>query len=656
MNQQKQKSAFDLQYDDNHVAWLALDVVDSETNVLTENVIQEFDSFLDKVVDDKAKALIIYSKKAKGFIAGADVKAFAKITDESAARSHILRVHKVFDHLESLPFPTVAMIHGYCLGGGLELALACDYRVAQDDITLRIGFPEVKLGIFPGYGGSVRSIKLVGDLNALNMMLTGRLLSGRAAKKIGLVNYLVPQRQLKNAAIELINKQPKKRQIKWHQKWLGSWLLKKPLAAFLSYQVSKKVDENHYPAPFELIQHWQQFSSSPKAMYANEAKQVAKLICSETAQQLIRIYLLQSRLKSLGDKKAFKISKVHVIGGGVMGGDIAAWCALKGFQVTLQDRAPKYLGQAMMRAHKLFNRKLKDPYAIRDAIDRLMPDHLGLGVAEADVVIEAIYENAQAKRDLYTELETKMKKGALLGTNTSSLPLEELSLELNDKNRLVGLHFFNPVAQMPLLEVVTDENTNSDAISKALAFSRHIDKLPLPVKSAPGFLVNRVLMPYLLEAVMLLEEGVAAEKIDKAACDFGMPMGPIELADTVGLDICLSVAENLSEHFNNKVPELLKQKVEAKTLGKKTSEGFYHWKKGKPEKNPTPSRNFTDITEQITKRLIMRLVNESTACLEDGIVEDADLIDAGIIFGTGFAPFRGGPMQYRHLSHISHKS
>jgi 3-hydroxyacyl-CoA dehydrogenase/enoyl-CoA hydratase/3-hydroxybutyryl-CoA epimerase len=329
-----------------------------------------------------------------------------------------------------------------------------------------------------------------------------------------------------------------------------------------------------------------------------------------------------------------------------MGGDIAAWCAMRGMRVTLQDRAPEYLTRAIKRAHALFRQKLRDKYKVQAAIDRLMPDHRGSGVQEADVVIEAIFEDVEAKQALYALVEPQMKDDAVLATNTSSIPLDVLGARLARPGRLVGLHFFNPVAKMPLLEIVHESRTEPAMITRAAAFGRHIDKLPLKVRSSPGFLVNRVLMPYLLEAVDLLEEGVPAPVVDRAAVGFGMPMGPIELADTVGLDICLSVAEKMSEALHNPVPERLRERVKAGNLGRKSGQGFYAWSKGKAVKE---SGDESPIEQDvISDRLVLRLINESVACLREGVVEDEDLLDAGVIFGTGFAPFRGGPMHYVH--------
>lgn len=643
---------FSFQTDAKGIAWLYIDKADCGTNVLTAELLEAFDQVLVQIAQTHPNALVILSAKDSGFIAGADVKAFAAVAGVASAEQHIARVHQIFHRLESMAFPTVAAIHGFCLGGGLELALACDYRVCCNDEKTRLGFPEVRLGIFPGYGGTVRSTRLLGDLKALELMLGGRTLGGRAAQRLGLVDQAVPRRQLRPAATGLIEQLPGKRRAGWLNRLPSLAPLRPLVAGLLSRKVAQRVRKNHYPAPFELIEHWRETAGDESAMYRGEVRQVARLVNETAAQNLIRVFLLQDRLKSEGDRSVFTPRHVHVVGGGIMGGDIAAWCALQGMRVTLQDRQPELLTRAVQRAHGLFRSRLKNRYAAQAAIDRLMPDHRGSGVRGADVVIEAIFEDVDAKRALYADLEPAMKPGALLATNTSSIPLAELGAQLARPDRLVGLHFFNPVVKMPLVEVVYDKDTDSDSLAQAAAFARHIDKLPLKVRSSPGFLVNRILMPYLLEAVELLEDGIPAPVIDHAAVAFGMPMGPIELADTVGLDICLSVARRMSKALHSPVPDVLQHLVDNSHLGRKSGQGFYAWKAGKPE-NPTTSRGkpagAKALSENdISDRLTLRLINESVACLREGVVADEDLLDAGVIFGTGFAPFRGGPMHYVH--------
>ncbi len=636
-----------LELDDGDIAWLHFDRADSNTNVLTVQALEALDEQLVTAARQHPRGLVILSDKPSGFIAGADVKAFAGIRDAAEAEALIHRAHEIFRRLESLSFPTVALIHGFCLGGGLELALACRYRVADDGPDTRIGFPEIRLGIFPGFGGTVRAVRRVGHLRALELMLSARNLGAREARQAGLVDLAVPRRQLRNAAIRLIEEPPAHRRPPLLQRMAGRAPLRPAVAALLKKQVRRRMRPEHYPAPFRLIDHWRRTAGHSGEMYRSEAATVAELLTGETAQNLIRVFLLQDRLKSLAPRKeetGAGTTHVHVVGGGVMGGDIAAWCVLRGLRVTLQDRAPEDLTRAVQRTHELFRKRLRDPYRVQEAVDRFVPDPDGLGAARAQVVIEAIYEDPDAKRALYAALEPRMDPEALLATNTSGIPLELLARDLAHPERFIGLHFFNPVAKMPLVEVVRDDRTPARTLDRAIAFVRSIGKLPLPVRSRPGFLVNRVLLPYLLEAVVLHEEGVKPELIDEAALAFGMPMGPVELADTVGLDIALAVARELAEPFGLEVPELLGRMVEEQRLGRKSGRGFYRWEKGKAVKEkvqaaPEPLAEWSD-------RLVLRLVNEAMACLREGIVEEADLVDAGVVFGTGFAPFRGGPLHW----------
>ncbi len=629
--------------DDDGILWLILDKQDSDTNTLSVGVLEQLDALLDQVEKDLPKAVIIRSGKSSGFIAGADVNEFLDIKTTQEALIMIKRGQRLFSRIEALRCPTVALIEGFCMGGGTELALACDYRVALDDRRTKLGLPEVKLGIHPAYGGVVRATAIVNPIHALEMMLSGRALSARRAKAIGLVDAAQPERQIERAARQIALKRPKKRAMPLAGKILSLPGIRQLLAAYMKKQVAKKAPRQHYPAPYAILDVWANHYGSRKRMLDEEANSVARLVQGNKVRNLIRVFFLQQRLKGLGDKKAFTPRHVHVIGAGTMGGDIAAWCALRGFGATLQDREAKYLGNAFKRAHQLYGKRLKSTAERNAALDRLTPDLAGDGARRADVVIEAIFENTEAKHAIYRAIEPRMRSDAVLATNTSSIPLEELATVLKEPDRLVGIHFFNPVAMMPLVEIVQTKTSSERALQQAIAFAQHIGKLPLPVKSSPGFLVNRILMPYLVEAFLLYDEGVAAEAIDKAATDFGMPMGPVELADTVGLDICQSVADNLSQAFGIDLPKGLKRFVDAGKLGKKSGEGFYRYKNGKPVKNRD-----ADLGDQklIQQRLIYRFLNEAAACLDEGIVADKDLLDAGVIFGTGFAPFRGGPMHY----------
>ena len=626
------------------ICWLHLDKKGSSTNVLSAEILDELDTIIADIEKSPPKGVVILSDKENGFIAGADVTEFTRFETEQDALTAIRKAHGILNRIENLACPTVALIHGFCLGGGMELALACRYLVADSEGKTRLGLPEVKLGIHPGFGGSLRSIKRVGILSAMDMMLTGRALSAHAAKKTGLVNYATPKRHFINAARSIINSPPTRKPLALWKRLASHKQIRPMLAKLFVKKVSAKVSRAHYPSPFALIDLWLQYFDDPGAMLDHEAQSVAKLITGRTAQNLIRVFLLQEKLKSLGKKDGYKPTHIHVIGGGVMGGDIAAWCAYRGMRVTIQDRNYEALGGVIKRAYKLYKKRLKLNRLITEAMDRLIPDPKGHGLKRADIIIEAIFEDVKVKQDLFKSIESVVKSDAILATNTSSIPLDEISTVLKDRSRLVGLHFFNPVALMPLVEIVQSPNTDQSIVDKASLFTRKIDKLPLPVTSTPGFLVNRILMPYMMEAMLLAEEGVPLMEIDKAATDFGMPMGPIELADTVGLDICLHVAKNLSQTMNIEVPDQLKEMVDAGKLGKKSGSGFYSFKNGKPLK-VRPDKDYTAPVD-VQDRLILRMLNEAVACLREQVVTDTDHGDAGVIFGTGFAPFRGGPFHY----------
>ena len=629
--------------DDNNIAWLHFDKPETSANLLTQAAIKELDDIVKEFEKNPPKALILLSDKKDSFIFGADIKEFTALESKEQALEFMLKGHALMNRLEALAFPTVSMIHGLCFGGGTELSLACDYIVASDDKKTKIGLPEIKLGIHPGYGGTARSIERCGPLAAMNIMLTGRALTTRAAKKIKLIDEMVPLRQLKAAAEQYALTAPKRKKLPFLTRLTNSSLLRPLIATQMRKQVATKAKLEHYPAPYALINLWQKYAGNKKDMLEQEAIAVANLATTDTARNLVRVFFLQENLKSQGKQTDFEIEHVHVIGGGIMGGDIASWCAIQGYSVTVQDQSLEALAQTIKRAQYSFKKKFKrDRRAIRDANDRLMADHRGAGLHRADIVIEAIFEDVEVKRALYESIEPKMKADAILATNTSSIKLEDLSSCLKNPGRLVGLHFFNPVALMPLVEIIRGNETDEKVVQQTLAFGKNIGKLPLAVKSSPGFLVNRILMPYILEAVFMVDEGIPPEVIDKAATDYGMPMGPIELADTVGLDICKSVANILSSALDMPLPDNLKQ-LSDKKLGKKTGEGFYKYKNKKPIKNKSASY---PNPQEVQDRLVLRLVNEATACLREGIVENRDLIDAGVIFGTGFAPFRGGPLEY----------
>ncbi len=627
------------------IGWLGADRAGASTNTLSRAVLEDLNATLAVIERARPKGVVVWSAKKNGFVAGADISEFTKITDATQGYELVRAGQQVFERLERLPCPTVAALHGFALGGGLELALACRYRVAADDERVSLGFPEVQLGIHPGFGGTVRSPRLIGGRAALDLMLTGRPVRAKRALALGLVDRLAPPDGLKAAAAALLREAPAARRAPFLDRLLALAPLRSIVANQARAQVARRARPQHYPAPYAIVELWRRLGAAGAQAYEAEARSFAELCLTEASRSLVRVFFLQDRLKGLAGKDAAPAQSVHVVGAGVMGGDIAAWCAQRGLAVTLQDRSAEIIQPALDRARASFERRAKTPAQAAEMAARLVADVDGKGVAGADVVIEAIYENVEAKQALYATLEPRMKPGALLATNTSSLMLETLSATLAHPARLAGLHFFNPVAKMPLVEIIHAERTDPAAIKAALAFARRIDKLPLPCRSAPGFVVNRILFPYLTEAMLAAQDGIALPVLDEAALAFGMPQGPIELADTVGLDVALHVGEVLSAAFGSPRPTVLEPLVAAKKLGRKSGEGFYVWQDGKPVKpaaaGPAP--------EDLADRLILPMLNEAAACLRQGIVADEDLLDAGVIFGTGFAPFRGGPLHYaRH--------
>lgn len=632
-----------MELDNDGIAWLTFDHAERKVNSLSRAALGELSLVLDALSRQLPAGLVIRSSKPNGFIAGADITEFTSLADADQALALILQGQEILDNLARLPFPTVSLIHGFCLGGGLELALACRYRIAADTPETQLGFPEVKLGIHPGFGGTVRLTRLLTPPAALEMMLTGRNIDSRKARRIGLVDYAVPERLIENAARSMVLHSPSPNKPGFLHRICGLWFLRPFLAGWLRSQTSKRANKSHYPAPFAIIDLWEKHGGDPVAMFSAEAHSIANLITGKTSRNLVRLFLLQERLRSLG-RGGGHLLRVHVVGGGAMGGDIAAWCALQGFRVTIQDVDLGRLAKVVGRAAALFGKNLREPRLVEAALDRLIPDIEGYGLNRADIVIEAIFEDVAAKRELYSQIEPRMRPEALLATNTSSIPLEELAGSLSRPERLVGLHFFNPVAKMQLVEVVTAGITSKETLNRATAFVGAIRRLPLPVVSSPGFLVNRILMPYLMEAMIMEAEGIPATAIDRAAVEFGMPMGPLLLADTVGLDICLAVARKLSGHFNLEPPKRLEDLVSTGRLGKKSGKGFYTYENGRPAVAGRKGGSFP--AADLEERLLLRLLNESVACWREKTAADADLIDAGVIFGAGFAPFRGGPLTH----------
>lgn len=636
--------------DDDNIAWLLMDKTDTSTNVLSQDVLRELGEILKQLKNKKPKGLVLRSAKAGNFCVGADINEFTNIDDSTDLMANLKAAHAVADRLAKLPWPTIAVIHGTCFGGGLELALCCRYRLALPGAQL--GLPEIQLGLHPGLGGTARLTHLINPIEAMTMMLTGKPVRHGKAKALGLVDAIVEERHLGKVVSAAMNGKIARHKQGWKGRLLNSRFARQKAAGKMREKAAAKAPPQHYPAPKALIALWEQHGGNSRKMRREEMKSFATLLPGETTQNLIRVFFLREKLKRLGrngpgrnDNPA--VNHVHVVGAGTMGGDIASWCALQGLRVSLYDPQSDMIAKAVNKARELCQHKHLSSGETRNLLDRLVPDFKNRGASQAQIVIEAVPEKIEIKEKVYAELEPLLKPGAILATNTSSIPLEKLRQSLKDPGRLLGLHFFNPVAQMQLIEIVQHDAVDSSALQLAHGFAGQISRLPVPVSSAPGFLVNRALTPYLLEAIMLLDQGMAAETIDRVALDFGMPMGPIELADQVGLDICLGVADMLRERLQGdipQVPEWLRQKVKEDHLGRKSGEGLYTWEKNQPRKKGNPPAAKPDTLD----RLILPMLNACMACLREGVIDDEDLLDGAMIFGTGFAPFRGGPMHYAH--------
>ncbi|MCX8099234.1 MAG: 3-hydroxyacyl-CoA dehydrogenase NAD-binding domain-containing protein [Casimicrobiaceae bacterium] len=635
-----------LRTDTDGILWVGIDVAGAAVNTLGAALRVELAQLLDRLAVSAPKGVVFYSEKASGFIAGADVHEFQSIArnnDAEAAKRLVVEGYELFERLATVPYPTLALIRGFCMGGGLELALACRYRVAVDEPATKLGLPEVMLGILPGWGGVKRLPQVVGAPAAFDLMLTGKTVDARRAKQLGLVDEAVPYRIMWNTARGVLLKAAPPRRLPFAQKLLTESPLRHFVARQAERQVAKRVRREHYPAPYAIIELWRRHDGDVRRPAPAEPCSLEQLLAHPTARQLIRVFGLREALKAQAKGIDFTAHHVHVVGAGVMGGDIAAWCALSGLRVTLEDLDAARIAPAFRRAHELFTKRLRDPRRVRDAMDRLAPDPRGHGATKADLIIEAVVEQLEVKRAVFARLEARARPEAVLATNTSSIPLEQIATALERPQRLVGIHFFNPVAQMMLVEVIRGAQTDAELVRRATAFVAQIDKLPLICKSAPGFWVNRILAPYLTEAMRCLDEGLAPETIDEAALAYGMPMGPVELADVVGLDVCAAVGQVVGgEAALRNAPRKLTEKIEAKQLGKKTGQGFYRWVDGKPQKAAAGA-----VPAGLSERLMTPLLDEAERALAEGVVANADLADAGAIFGCGFAPFRGGPINVR---------
>jgi 3-hydroxyacyl-CoA dehydrogenase / enoyl-CoA hydratase / 3-hydroxybutyryl-CoA epimerase len=634
------------------IAWAVFDREGERVNTLSHRAIEELGAI---IADAEAKAaagtikgLVFMSGKEGSFIYGADIREFENFHSEEDVRASITQVTDMLNRLDKFKIPTVTAINGMCLGGGLELALACHWRIANRDDNTRVGFPEIKLGIFPGFNGTFRSIRQAGPTAAMTAMLTGNMIRASSAKGMGLIDELAPSAaNLHWSARKAVLAGKHSPGPSLATRLMRQW----PARGFLAEQMRKKtrekVREDHYPAPYALINLFDQTGDDDNAMGPAETRAFAPLMVSDTSRNLRRVFRLSEAMKAQAPKGNFKPTRAHVIGAGTMGADIAAVCVLAGMEVSLQDINPEQLQKALGQAKVLFKKRLKSRTEVDAAVARLLLDANGDHLPRADVVIEAVVERLDIKQKVFLGIEQRLKLGAVMATNTSSIMIEKIAEPLKDKGRLIGLHFFNPVPALPLVEVVRGADSRPEEIAKGCAVVTAIGKYPLVVKSVPGFLVNRVLFPYMAEAMQKLQSGTDREKIDEAAKTFGMPVGPLELADQVGLDVCKHVADILGMSAEKLGGSKLGDLVAAGKLGKKSGEGFYVWKDGKPVRANGETKYSTDELHTLGEDLIKPMIDECEKCRDEKVVDSADMVDAGVIFGTGFAPFRGGPLNYR---------
>lgn len=660
-------SAFHYEIDDNGIAVLTFDLPGEKVNKLTTAVMTELDSLLDDLAAEKRiRALVIRSGKPDNFIAGADIAEIRDITDARTGEELSRKGQAVMRKIEDLPFPTVAAIHGACLGGGLELALACSYRVIDDDPKTVLGLPEVKLGIIPGFGGTQRLPRLVGLVNALEMILTGKPVHAKKAKRIGLADDATYRENLLHAAVGTARKAigtsattGVRARRPFAVKVLESTGLTRAFIYRTAAQNIRRETRGNYPAPpaaLDAVRHG--LTHGLKAGYAHEAALIATLIVSPEAKNLIHAYYLGETLKKEARASDRNFEQAVVIGAGIMGGGISRLLAEKGVAVRLTDVTPKAVGAGLKAAWEIIKKREKKgiltSLQARDAMDRISG---GAGPAGADIAIEAVVENMDVKKQVLRDFESAARPGAIFASNTSSLSITELSSAAQRPAAVVGMHFFNPVEKMPLVEIVRGRQTDPVVAAAISSLALRLGKLPVVVNDGPGFLVNRILMPYLTEAARMLEEGGSVEHIDSVLMRFGMPMGAFILLDEIGIDVAGKVAAILRQGLGERVAPsgLLDRLYKEGFYGKKNGKGFYRYE-GKKRTGPDPAvrgllapangnaRTLPD--EEIIDRTVLLMVKEAALCLEEGIVGRPDLLDAALVFGIGFPPFRGGLLRY----------
>ncbi len=622
---------FQLAYDEKNICRLAIKVAGKSVNILMSEVMDELSDITKNLATNPPAGLILYSAMERGFIFGADINEFADLKTEADIAGHIKGVLASFARIEDMPCPTTILIDGICVGGGYELALSFDRIIAVKNA--QIGFPEIKLGLLPGYGGSVRAYERMGLEHALGLVLSGKSIRAPEALAMGAIDHVVDERNhLMDAGLAVMKGEIERK---------PPMVCDDPSAVIAAEtkNLSQRALVENTPAPFAVLEHYNIDEFHKNNMLNAETELFSKLMLTPASVGLRRVFQLNDMVKK-GGRGDPEISHIHVIGAGVMGGDIAAVAAMSGFTVTLQDLNADAINAAIARANALFERRLKAPDKIATATARLTADPVGEGLGDADLLIEAVAENLAIKQSVFGDAEGKMKPGSIMATNTSAIPLEQIGATLAHPERLIGMHFFNPVPVLPLVEIVYTDASNPVFVERAMYASGVMGKQPIKCKSAPGFLVNRALIPYIFKAIDDVLAGANPDKLDQAMVSYGMPMGPIELADQVGLDVCHDVGIVLG--ISKATQEKLQAMIAAGTIGRKSGSGFYQW----PDKKADRPRAEYDADElnAIANELLAPLIKECKDAVREGVVDNADLADAACLFGLGYPAHTGGPL------------
>ncbi|OYW30600.1 MAG: hypothetical protein B7Z47_03465 [Chthoniobacter sp. 12-60-6] len=637
---------FRLDIDFDGIAWITFDSPKSSANVWNEETLREFNHLLETIEHDtRVKALVLRSAKDRIFIAGADIKAIRNM-QHVRVNDLIWLGQAVFDRLARLNKPKVAAIHGACMGGGFEVTLACDWRIASDSDATKIGLPETQLGILPAWGGSTRLSRIIGIRKALELITTGKLLNASAAKRAGLVSHVVPVERLETLARRLVREKRPTLRVKFENFF----------SAIIGHMAKRKVLEKTrglYPSvtkAVEVVTDAVHGDIEEGLLLEREA--VAELLKSHDSARLIDLFFKreEANKRPAMNGTALPIHDATVIGAGVMGAGIAHTLASRGVRVLMTDVSNDSLARGLERIHGLVSdatrRRLVTKVQARDTLDHISTTFAKVPLNRHHLVIEAATESMDLKKKIFADLAARVSDDTILATNTSALSVAELAKTVPHPERVIGLHFFNPVHRMPLVEIITLPETSEDVLATVISFVQKLGKTPVVVKDSPGFLVNRILVPYLMEAVRLHESGIPVKDIDDAMLEFGMPMGPMRLLDEIGLDVAAHVAKTLASAFPDRFPhtDALDKMVAAGHLGKKTGQGFYRYEKGH-EILPT---THTDLPrhESIQTNLALLISQEAMRCLKEGIARNADDIDLAMVLGTGYPPFRGGPITF----------